>query len=245
MLPQSQILKENDPMRRPLLDVPVIYRVLFCKRNEAQYISHLDLQRTIMRVLSRAGIPMWYTEGFNPHPKVVFALPLSVGAESVCEFLDLRIAREISCEETKDLLNRQLTEDMEVRDVYVPDTKFTQIGWADYTARCVWPGLDGVGTEQIVSFLKTSPVEVTKKSKSGPKTFDIVPLIGRIDLSREEKQLVFRLRLSASENDYLNPELLLGAVRGHFGLGPEDPATETHTIMRDEVYFGDGTKIFR
>lgn len=244
MLPQSQILKENDPMQRPLLNEPVIYRVLFCKRNDAQYISHLDLQRTIMRVLSRAGIPMWYTEGFNPHPKVIFALPLSVGAESVCEFLDLKIARQISCEETKDLLNRQLTADMEVRDVYVPKTKFTEIGWADYTVRCVWPGLDTVGEEQIVSFLQTSPVLVTKKSKSGPKTFDIVPLIGRISLSREDKQLVFRLRLSASENDYLNPELLLGALREQFELGPEDPAAETHTIMRDEVYFKNGT-VFR
>ena len=58
-------------------------RLVFSKTGRARYISHLDLNRTMARVLRRAGIPLWYTEGFNKHPYITFAAPLSLGCESL------------------------------------------------------------------------------------------------------------------------------------------------------------------
>ena len=81
---------------REMLDEPKTVRIKFCKTGSLQFISHLDLQRTFHRILVRAGIPMWYTKGFNPHAKLVFGMPLSVGTESVCEMADLKIERKIS-----------------------------------------------------------------------------------------------------------------------------------------------------
>ena len=66
-------------------------RFKFIKRGSLQYISHLDLVRTMHKVIVRAKLPLWYTEGFNPKPKMIFAAPLSIGTESECEFMDLRM----------------------------------------------------------------------------------------------------------------------------------------------------------
>ena len=60
-------------------------RVWFHKTGPIRYISHLDLMRTMTRAIRRSGIDLWYTEGFNPHPYMTFALPLSLGMQSVCE----------------------------------------------------------------------------------------------------------------------------------------------------------------
>lgn len=97
MLPETKeslIFGADELAAYPLLPAPITVRFRFSKTGSLQYISHLDLQRTFGRVVLRAGIPVWYTKGFNPHPKLVFALPLPVGTESVTEYLDLRVDPE-------------------------------------------------------------------------------------------------------------------------------------------------------
>ncbi|MBR3737453.1 MAG: TIGR03936 family radical SAM-associated protein, partial [Eubacterium sp.] len=66
-------------------------RLRFSKTDTAKYISHLDINRAFQRAFSRAKINLWYTEGFNPHPYMSFSLPLSLGVESLCENVDIRI----------------------------------------------------------------------------------------------------------------------------------------------------------
>ena len=76
--------------------VPRVVRIKFIKVGSLQYISHLDLQRTMARACrTKSGLVY---RGFNPHIKLVFAVPLAVGVESICEFLDIRITGDISCE---------------------------------------------------------------------------------------------------------------------------------------------------
>ena len=85
-------------------------RLRFSKTDRCKYISHLDINRCMARALSRAKIPLWYTEGFNPHPYMSFSLPLSLGVESFCESVDLRIVGDITNQEIKDNLNEMLPE---------------------------------------------------------------------------------------------------------------------------------------
>ena len=66
-------------------------RLKFSKTGQAKYISHLDTNRVFSRAFSRAKINLWYTEGFNPRPYMSFSLPLSLGVESLCENVDIRI----------------------------------------------------------------------------------------------------------------------------------------------------------
>ena len=81
-------------------------RATFKKTGRAKYISHLDLNRCMLRTFRRSGLPIWYTEGFNPHPYYAFALALSLGFESECEILDFNITDDnMSMEEIRDRLN--------------------------------------------------------------------------------------------------------------------------------------------
>ena len=71
------------------------YRIVFEKRGRVKYISHLDLNRCMLRAVRRSGLPAWYTEGFHPHMYLMFPLALSLGAESTCEVMDIRLTEEV------------------------------------------------------------------------------------------------------------------------------------------------------
>ena len=72
----------------------ITVRISFKKKNEASYISLLDMQRVMQRVLKRSGLPVWHTLGFNPHIYMTFACPLSLGQESECECVDVKTEAE-------------------------------------------------------------------------------------------------------------------------------------------------------
>ncbi len=215
-------------------------RIKYCKRGDAQYFSHLDLQRTVQSVLNRAGIPVWYTLGFNPHPKVVFALPLSIGVESACEYLDLRIDRDMPLPVIMEKLNAELTDDMRILEVYTPVTSFTDMASSDYTVELCWDGMTQEKTASLVKMLGTSPVNIVKKGKAGERTVDIVPMIQSVSAAFADGVVKMVLRLSATQDEYLNPESLVGAARTLLGLGVENPLSEYHTVFRTQVYDANG-----
>ena len=83
-------------------------RVFYRKTDTAKYISHLDINRCFQRAMKRAGIPLWFTEGFNPHAYLTFPLPLALGYESLCECVDFRLTQPMEPGEIVDRLNRVL-----------------------------------------------------------------------------------------------------------------------------------------
>ena len=230
----------------PKLDEVLTVRIKFRKVGNLQYISHLDLQRTVSRVLVRAGIPTWYTQGFNPHAKIVFGLPLSVGAESKCEYLDLRIDRDMSCDEIKDRLNAVLTDELCVLDAYVPTTKsaFADIVWAEYDIRIRTEGLTDALAAEMQSYLTSSPLMMDKKSKSGIRQVDITTMIRSLSATLADGELRMAAVLCVSGADYLNPEYLICALREKFGILPEGDVVSEYTILRTKVYLADGVTEF-
>ena len=103
----------------------VAVRIRFEKTGALQYISHLDLHRTFCRLFVRNGVPVWYSEGFTPHPRLVFATPLSVGAESVCEYLDVFVvgtAEKIDTDVLRWKLRETGIDGLVVTDVYLPES---------------------------------------------------------------------------------------------------------------------------
>ena len=143
-------------------------RVKFTKVGSLQFISHLDLNRTMKTVMLRAGIPIKYSEGFNPHPKMVFALPLSVGNESITEYLDFSVTESITERELCDRLNSAFPPEMRVLRAYVPQSKFTDIKYAEYILEN--------DSDFDISPLEAEKIVIMKRSKSGEKETDIKPL---------------------------------------------------------------------
>lgn len=95
-------------------------RIWFTKLGRVKYISHLDLMRSMTRTIRRSKIPLWYTEGFNPHPYMTFSLPLSLGMQSKCESMDIKIEGEMTNEEIFERLKEVMPEAIDVLKVTDP-----------------------------------------------------------------------------------------------------------------------------
>ena len=82
-------------------------RLRFRKTGRAVYISHLDLMQTMQRAFFRADYALRYSEGFNPHPLISIALPLSVGTASECELMDFRLKEDVALDELPGRLSKK------------------------------------------------------------------------------------------------------------------------------------------
>ena len=95
-------------------------RVFFAKEGRLKYISHLDVTRCLSRVFNRCGLPIWYTQGYNPHPYLTFALPLPLGVDSRCESFDFRLTDATDYQTVQDRLNAALPDDLRVLRAAAP-----------------------------------------------------------------------------------------------------------------------------
>lgn len=188
-------------------------RIFFKKKDRLKFVSHLDMNRFILRVVRLSKIPIWYTEGFNPHPYVTFALPLSLGFESDYEILDIRITDDsFSNEEVKSALMRVVPQYIEITDVKDAVLKVGKIAYAKYniTFSEYPPNL----LEDLSQFLKRESIVVDKKTKKGSiKQIDLAPKIKDFSCSiTADGKLLLNITLPAGGNDNINPTLLLNAV---------------------------------
>ena len=220
------------------LPEPLPVRIKFRKVGNLQYISHLDLQRVVGRILIRSGVPVWFTQGFNPHPKIVFALPLSVGAQSECEYVDIKIDRRISHKEIAERLNAQVTDEMKILSVYRPETKFSEIAYVRYEITLYCDGITDETPAAIEKLFTESPLNMTKRSKSGEKEIDVIPYIKSVTAKRDADSLTLAVVLNGGEGS-LNPEMLVTAMREKLGLLSRYPDSDSYSILRTNVYFED------
>lgn len=216
----------------------IVIRFKFKKIGNLQYISHLDLVRTMNKIIVRADLPLWYTEGFNPKPKMVFAAPLSIGSESVCEYLDLRLTEKIDPEIAKNRLNANMTEEMQVIEAYYPETPFTDLKWLSYTMTLDTKGASEELAARCNAVLGAEKMEVLKNTKSGEKIVDIKPLIHSAEAFFADGYIRIECILSADPSSFLNPEYVITALKNGCGvLCAEDMTEESYTVMRNKAYF--------
>ena len=227
------------------LDTPKAVRVKFEKRDRLQYISHLDLNRTFSHALVRAKIPVWYTMGFNPHTKMTFATPLSVGSESVCEYMDIKIVKDMTPEEIKVALSAAFAPGLNIVDVYFPETKFNDIAWSEYEMTLNTASAGDDLAKKITALFEADEIRVIKHTKSGEKEADIKPYILRFSCELVGDSLFIRTTLCCDKQNFLNPEYLMKVIKEKLGLFSSDSIDEGYSIMRREVYFADGVTPFR
>ena len=209
-------------------------RLLFEKRGNAIWISHLDLMRLVQRAFKRAGLPLTHTHGFNPRPSVSIALPLSVGVESRCELLDFALAVEgVSCQQIKDRLNDSLVAGITVLDVYDDGRKVRDLTLLDCSITfCYDQDVPDYAAEKISALFGRDQVVVPKKTKSGIQDQNIVSMIQRFNVEKAGVgELVIRC-LICCQNPTLNPAQIPLAVTKYL---PELTPDHT-TCCRLEVY---------
>ena len=221
-------------------NTPITLRVKFYKIGKLQYISHLDLVRTMMKIIVRSKLPLWYTEGFNPKPKIVFASPLSIGTESRCEFMDIRLTERISPEEAMARLNANLTDEMQVIEAYYPEMKLTELKWLRYRIEITSDNMEDGIEKRVNDLFAEEALPVMKKGKSGIREVDIKPLIKMAHAEYSDGKLSVDCILSADSAEFLNPEHVVKLLRERLGITADDNLLSwCYTIMRNSAYRAD------
>ena len=188
-------------------------RLKFTKTGRAVYISHLDLMRTLQRVFFRAGLPLRYSEGFNPHARISIVLPLSVGTASRCEYLDFWLTEDVPLETIPARLNASMPEGVEALEVWKAETKGAQLKWIELQGRFT----GGRDAAFYSAFYSRPELPVIRRSKRGERQEDIAPWIKAAEFSDGDGCVHVRAVLSAQEPT-ISPELFVSA------LGEEAPA---------------------
>lgn len=214
--------------------INISVRIHFRKVGPLAYISHLDLVRTMMKVVVRADLPLWYTEGFNPKPKLVFAAPLSTGVESEVEYMDLRLSQILPEEEIVEKLNRAMPPDMQVIKAYYPTGALSDLGALQYKIVVSSPDVSDELLTRIEDALKSESYEVEKKTKKGElKSVDIKEQVYSVKGEIVDGKLVLLATLCADPSAFLNPEYLITYLRREAGLlARENLMEESYTICR-------------
>ena len=140
-------------------------RLKFSKTGMGKYISHLDLLRAFTRAITRAELPVKYTQGFNPHQIITFSLPLPIGVTSGTEFVDIDFDDSVDNNEIMGRLNENLPPDIRIISVGELIHSATDICLADYEISVKAPKvIDG---NIVNGFFEKENIPVTKKTKKG------------------------------------------------------------------------------
>lgn len=207
-------------------------RIWFEKNKECKYISHLDLNRCMLRALHKSKIPIWHTEGFNPHPFVTFALPLSLGFEGERETMDIRLLQEdFPLDEIIRRLNACLPDGIHTYYAAEPVMKPGSIAFALFQMQIHAEEAD---SDTLLSVLQQlfsrQQILMDKKTKKGFKEIDLKESFGKYALSRQIGGVELNIVLPAGSTNNVNPGLILDAVKKYYDV-------ETNaSIVRKEVY---------
>ncbi len=190
------------------------YMVKYSRGDEVKYISHLDFVKFIQRAIRRSGLPMLYSQGFNPHPQMAIALPLSVGVTSKCELMRIGLDGDYNENDVKNALNSVLPNGFDIIDVKnCKDSKidFSGINRAKYICKCEVVGKTEFDIEK---FLANDKILVMKKSKSGIKEADIKPHIHSIEIKDiTDDIMTFSMYLDAGNEYNLKPDTVVDAMQ--------------------------------
>lgn len=181
----------------------------FGKNARLRFISHLDLQRFYQRALNRSGLPIAFSQGFNPHPVMAFASALALGWTSEYEMLDVKLAVPIGRRKAEEAMRGALPEDLPVLEVKLIDDRASSlmplVRASDYRISG-----SGISREMLDDFLARESVMAMRKTKSGEKLVDIRTMA--LDLRLEDADLM--ARLSLTDKDTLKPDLLVRTITG-------------------------------
>ena len=204
----------------------IAIRLFFSKTGRAKYISALDLINCFQRAIRRTDIPIWHTQGFNPHTYVNVNLPLSLGTEGIKESMDIKLTQNMPLDEVKDKLNRVLPPDIRISSVLYPVKKHTEITESVYDIKIV------CDYDKLREFLNRDSIITEKKTKKGITELDIKPYITVYDY----KEGSFKLKMPSGCEFTLNPSLLFDAYEGYTG----DKITHMD-IIRTDILCKDGS----
>ncbi|WP_336049057.1 TIGR03936 family radical SAM-associated protein [Streptomyces sp. CA2R101] len=209
-------------------------RLRYTKRGRLRFTSHRDFQRAFERALRRAEVPMAYSAGFTPHPKVSYANAAPTGTGSEAEYLEIQLTEHRDPDTLRTLLDASLPAGLDVTDAVEARTS----GLADRLQASVWElRLDGVEPQEagraVEAFLAADEVLVERRTKNGMRTFDARAAVTRLEATghagdRPDGKACAILRLVVRHlTPAVRPDDVLSGLRATADLAPPVPAAVT------------------
>ncbi|MEW2492262.1 TIGR03936 family radical SAM-associated protein [Streptomyces nodosus] len=212
-------------------------RLRYTKRGRLRFTSHRDFQRAFERALRRAGVPMAYSAGFTPHPKVSYANAAPTGTGSEAEYLEIALTEARDPDRLRDLLDESLPAGLDIVDAVEARTS----GLSDRLTASVWElRLDGVdpadARRAAEAFGAAGTVEVQRRTKNGVRTFDARAAVASLEClethgsptDRPSDQPCAILRLVVRHvTPAVRPDDVLSGLRAVADLAPPVPAAVT------------------
>ena len=205
-------------------------RVRHTKLGKIRFTSHRDVARIWERALRKAALPVAYSEGFSPRPKLSFGLALSTGYESLAEYLDVELSERIDLGDLPDRLTEALPEGLEVTAVADIDRSTDSLQQA--ITSCTWQiGVHDTDpqtvTGAVARALAAETIVVTRERKGKPVTDDLRPLVHHLDVTgRDEHGSVLTADLGTQPRA-LRPAELLAAL---------EPPLELRRVLRTQQW---------
>ncbi|MBF8984306.1 DUF2344 domain-containing protein [Lutibacter sp. B2] len=198
-------------------------RMKFTKKGYMVFISHLDLARMIERTLRRANIPLAFSQGFNPHPKISFATALSLGVSSDGEYIDIEIEEKIDIDEFERRVTEQLPEGVEIiQCMYIDKKSQSLTSIVEYSTYIVKCNVENDVTEDVIrkkieEFLGNEEImiykTVKKRNKIKNKEINIRPMIKELGLiDKNDLTCIFKMTVATGEQGNLKPDVLMQKV---------------------------------
>lgn len=188
------------------------YVLKYSRDERVKYISHLDFIRTFHRTVRRAGLLMSFSQGFNPHPVMTIAMPLSVGVTSDSEYIKIGFQEDYAENEIMEKLNDAFPAGFKILAVRKTEGKeldFAKLDRAVYDVELEWSGNEFCAEK----FLENKELIVMKKSKSGEKEADIRPYIHSFEVtSQNDDKMTITMCLAAGNSYNLKPDTVISAM---------------------------------
>lgn len=219
----------------------VRYVIKFTKGEGIKFISHLDLMRTIQRIIKRSELPVEYSRGFNPHMSLSIAQPLSVGVYSDGEYLDLVLTEDMKVEDVINRLNNSTPPTIKflhanaveiIENVKRLPQAMALLDGARYIIKVKLNGTSKV-EEEMTATLNEETWEIVKKTKKGEKLTDIKPLVKEIKYWVKDNELVINALIATGSRENLSADLLITYLKGKVS---EINLESFVNIKREEMY---------
>ena len=207
---------------------------VFEKGERIRHIGHLDIQRSVQRGLRRSGLPVAYSNGFNPHILITFASALSTGACGLREIMDVTMAEEVTAEEFLERMNKAMPPEMRLSEARALDQKhpalMASLRAAKYDLLIRDPEQAEKLAAAIPGMMEKETVMAMRKTKTALKECDIKPLIH--ELKSEGQHILATLTLT--EREACKPGMLTEALAREAGIEGEVRMLVTRTALLGE-----------
>ena len=218
------------------------YLTKFTKEENIKFISHLDVLKTIQKNIRRAGLPVEFSQGFNPHMNTSIAQPLSVGVYSSGEYMDMVLTTEINEQEILDKLNSTAPSGIKyISALAIPYTagekKVPQamalIDAARYTIKVKYSDVS-ILEEEMTKLLELDEWNTIKKSKKGEREVNLRTFVKEFSFWIKDEFLVLNVLISTGSREHLSADLLVSYIQEKTSNATVDAFVN---IKREEMYF--------